>query len=136
MLQSFFQGCYEQQEFDKELIQRLMMLIKALDQAANNNGRIRKQVDDEVERLETIITRIFNQKGMTDEDNVYELVTLTKSSETYKNPIVRRAASFYDPVIKTAIDLDITCKQRPTRSSLSLLWDGARPSLLPFSSTV
>ena len=78
VLQSFFQGCYEQQEFDKELVQRLMMLIRALDQAANNNGRIRKQVDDEVERLETIITRIFNQKGMTDEDNVYELVTLTK----------------------------------------------------------
>jgi ankyrin repeat protein len=105
---SIFEGFMQATDYDYGILWRIVKLIQALDKAATLNPRLKRPIDECIERFESVIESVFDARAMSQSENVLELLSNSVSPVVAKSIVFREASCFYDPVISTALDLGIT----------------------------
>jgi len=109
VLPNLYEGMQKDSQHDHQVLWRITQLYESLEICRDNNLQsISHFFDAEIKKLDQVIQRVFDSKETSDKQVVFRLLSKSTTFHRYENSIVEQASVIYHPVIRTALDMEIS----------------------------
>jgi len=110
VLPNLYEGMRLDTKHDHQVLWRITQVYESLTICRDNNNvqSIKHFFDEELERLNQMIQRVFDSKQTSIKSVVSKLLSKSTTFYRYTSDVVEQASVMYHPVIRTALDMEIT----------------------------